>query len=128
MYLAIQSARFAERLRVTIDVDEELGGALVPGLILQPIVENAIKHGIAQREAGGAIAIRAVHGDGRLTATICNDGPPLRPDWESVGAAIGLTNVRDRLRGLYGDAAAFEIANAGSTGVRVTISVPLRGA
>lgn len=128
MYLAIQGARFAERLRVTIDVDDELGCALVPGLILQPIVENAIKHGIAQREEGGEIAIRAVHGNGRLTATICNDGPPLRPDWESVGAAIGLTNVRDRLRGLYGDAAAFEIANAGSAGVRVTISVPLRGA
>ena len=86
-YLDIQKVRFADRLQVKIDVVKELDGARVPSLILQPIVENAVKHGIAKRAQGGAIEISAMRVDGKLTLSVYNDGPSLPPDWD--GKAVG---------------------------------------
>jgi two-component system LytT family sensor kinase len=123
-YLEIQKARFADRLQVRIDVAKELGGARVPSLILQPIVENAVKHGIARRAQGGTIEISAVRVNGRLTLNVYNDGPGLPADWEKKRAAIGVSNVRERLQSLYGDASELQMANEDGRGVKVTISVP----
>jgi hypothetical protein len=128
MYLGIQQVRFADRLRIDVQVAPGLERAVVPRLILQPIVENAIKHGIARRVQPGAIAIAATRSASRLLLTVYNDGPAIAAGDGAGGAAIGLANVRRRLRGLHGDGAALDIANVEARGVRVSIAMPLREA
>src|SRR5215468_8069784 len=124
-YLDIQKARFAERLTLRVDVPEELCRARVPGLILQPIVENAVKHGIAKRTQGGAIEIGVERSDGMLTVSVYNDGPQLPADWDQSNGGIGLSNVRTRLESLYGDGFELNMGNVGK-GVKVSLSVPYR--
>jgi LytS/YehU family sensor histidine kinase len=125
-YLDIQKVRFAERLHVKIEWTPGLLEARVPSLILQPVVENAVKHGIAKRAQGGAIEISAVRVNGTLTLRVFNDGPCLPEDWDGTRAAIGLSNVRERLQTLYGHASDLTVANEGTRGVKVSISVPFR--
>jgi two-component system LytT family sensor kinase len=125
-YLDIQKVRFPDSLQVKIDVLKELDGARVPSLILQPIVENAVKHGIAKRAQGGAIEISAIRENGKLTLSVYNDGPGLPPDWEGNPAAIGLCNVRERLQSLYGGDSGLKMTNEDARGVTVSISVPFR--
>ena len=122
-YLSIQKVRFADRLRLDVDVPQELYPAQVPSLILQPIVENAVKHGIARSAQGGAIRIAASHEGGQLTLTVSNDGPSL-PAADLSGSGIGNANVRTRLRSLYGDAFEFTIRNCDTGGVEVSVSIP----
>lgn len=123
-YMDIQKVRFAERLQVVIDVPGELNRAQVPSLILQPIVENAVKHGIAKRIQGGAIRISASRNNGTLTMTVYNDGPTLPEDWQTNQAGVGISNVRTRLRTLYGDAFELRVNNQDRSGVKVSLSVP----
>jgi two-component system, LytTR family, sensor kinase len=123
-YLDIQKVRFAERLQVSVNVPGELFPAQVPSLILQPMVENAVKHGIAKRVQGGAIRIAGSRSDGRLTLSVYNDGPGLPVGWEKTSSGIGISNVRTRLRGLYGDAFEFSMRNQSPDGVEVSVSVP----
>jgi len=125
-YLAIQQLRFGERLEVAVDVPSEFDEARVPNLILQPIVENAIKHGIAKRARGGAIRITAWSHDETLTLTVKNDGPPLAALPNADGPGVGVANVRARLNGLYGAASSFAIDDCSHGGVEVAISLPLR--
>lgn len=126
-YLDIQKVRFADRLALRVDVPEELLVAQVPSLILQPMVENAVKHGIAKRAQGGTIRIRASRLDTMLTVSIFNDGPNLPLDWEKSRTGIGISNVRTRLQRLYGDAFDLRLENQDS-GVEVSMSVPFREA
>ena len=128
MYLDLQRVRFANRLTVNLEIEAGLGRTLVPSLVLQPIVENAIKHGIAQQVKGGLIEVRAARQHDTLTMEVFNEGPLLPDDWDGRDSAIGLANVRDRLKSLYGDAARLVIGNARDAGVMVTISMPLREA
>ena len=141
MYLDIQKVRFGDRLRIRIaGVDGTagmpgLGRAVVPRLILQPLVENAIKHGIGRRVQPGAIEIVACRTDAQLVLTLYNDGPLLREPVDASanapsvdGTAIGLANVRRRLAGLHGDAASLSVANVEQRGVLVTIALPYREA
>jgi hypothetical protein len=123
-YLDIQKMRFAERLQLSVDVPRELYPAQVPSLILQPMVENAVKHGIAKRAQGGAIRIAASRCDGVLTLSVCNDGPNLPVGWEMAGSGIGMSNVRTRLQGLYGDAFELRMRNQDAGGVEVSVSLP----
>jgi len=123
-YLDIQKARFADRLQIIVDVPRELFPAQVPSLILQPMVENAIKHGIAKRVQGGAIRIAGFRCNGKLTLSVYNDGPSLPSGWEETQSGIGISNVRNRLQGLYGDGFEFSMRNQSSGGVEVSISVP----
>jgi two-component system LytT family sensor kinase len=127
-YLDIQKVRFAERLQLSVDVPRELYPAQVPSLILQPMVENAVKHGIAKRAQGGAIRIAASRCDGVLTLSVCNDGPSLPAGWdldgEMAGSGIGMSNVRTRLQSLYGDAFELSMRNQDAGGVEVSISLP----
>jgi two-component system LytT family sensor kinase len=123
-YLDIQKVRFAERLQLSVDVPRELYEAQVPSLILQPMVENAVKHGIAKRAQGGAIRIAATRADGRLTLSVSNDGPSLPTDAEMVRSGIGMTNVRTRLKSLYGDAFELTMQNRDAGGVEVSMSLP----
>jgi two-component system LytT family sensor kinase len=125
-YLDIQKVRFAERLQIRMDLIPGLLEARVPSLILQPVVENAVKHGIAKRAQGGAIEISAMRVNGTLTLSVFNDGPCLPEDWDTTRASIGLSNVRERLHTLYGSSSDLTVANEGTRGVKVSISVPFR--
>ncbi len=122
-YLSIQKIRFADRLQLDVDVPPGLYQAQVPSLILQPIVENAVKHGIAKRAQGGRIRIAASRDQDKLTLTVSNDGPRLLPAALS-GSGIGHTHVRTRLTSLYGDAFDFTMRNGKAGGVEVTVSLP----
>jgi two-component system LytT family sensor kinase len=126
-YLDVQKVRFADRLHLSVDVPRELLVAQVPNLILQPMVENAVKHGIAKRAQGGTIRIRASRLNAMLTLSIFNDGPSLTADWETTGSGIGISNVRTRLRSLYGDSFDLRLQNQ-DNGVEVSVSVPFREA
>ncbi len=123
-YLDIQKMRFSERLQVSVNVPSELLAAQVPSLILQPMVENAVKHGIAKRVQGGAIRIAAFRSNGSLTLSVYNDGPSLPAGWETTHSGIGISNVRTRLQGLYGDAFELSMRNQEPGGVEVLVSVP----
>ncbi|MGA8429545.1 MAG: histidine kinase [Candidatus Sulfotelmatobacter sp.] len=123
-YLDIQKVRFAERLQFSVDVPKELFAAQVPSLILQPMVENAVKHGIAKRVQGGAIRIAAARSNGRLELSVYNDGPSLAVGWEQGHNGIGLSNVRTRLESLYGEAFVLSMRNREPGGVEVLLSVP----
>ena len=122
-YLHIQQARFAERLKFSVDVPAELLPAQVPSLILQPLVENAVKHGIAQRLQGGAIRIAAARSNGTLTLRVFNDGPGLASGWERNANGIGISNVRTRLESLYGSAFELGLRNL-QGGVEASVSIP----
>jgi len=123
-YLNIQKVRFAARLQISVDVPAELNRAQVPTLILQPMVENAIKHGIAKRAQGGAIHIAAFRADGMLILTVFNEGPRLSSDSESTRSGIGIINVQTRLQALYGDAFKFSMRNGELGGVEASVSLP----
>jgi two-component system, LytTR family, sensor kinase len=129
-YLEIQKARFAERLQLSVDVPSELLLAQVPALILQPIVENAVKHGIAKRAQGGKIHIAAFRSNGALTLSVYNDGPGLPANWEAAPSGIGISNMRTRLHSLYGDACALQLENDASSGapggVKASVSLPFK--
>jgi LytS/YehU family sensor histidine kinase len=107
-----------------VDVPRELYRAQVPSLILQPMVENAVKHGIAKRARGGAIRIAASRCNGILTLSVCNDGPSLPADSEMTRHGIGMSNVRTRLQSLYGDAFELSMRNQDAGGVEVSVSLP----
>lgn len=125
-YLEIQKVRFAERLRLSVNVPEELLDAQVPSLLLQPIVENSIKHGVAKSALGGAIRIGAFRSDGMLTLSVYNDGPSLLADSESLQISTGISNLRTRLSSLYGNAFSLTMQNKEPSGVEVSVSFPFR--
>ena len=125
-YRQLRDARtfLKERGVKMVDVPRELYPAQVPSLILQPMVENAVKHGIAKRVQGGAIRISAFRSNGKLTLSVYNDGPKLPADWDKTGSGIGISNVRTRLRGLYGDGFELKMRNQEPGGVEISFSVP----
>src|SRR5215470_2010093 len=124
-YLDIQQMRFSDRLRVEMKIDRDTLAAKVPSLILQPIVENAIRHGIAARDAEGALFLSASRHNGRLHIKVYNDGPTLPADWRIEDCdGIGLANTRARIAQLYGAAGRLEAHNRGDRGVEVTLLIP----
>jgi two-component system LytT family sensor kinase len=124
-YLDIQKLRFADRLQISVDVPEELFSLQVPSLILQPLVENAVKHGIAKQARGGWIRVAAFCSNDSLTLRVYNDGPNLPRDWDNTQSGVGIVNVRARLQNLYGDKCKFSLHNQNS-GVEALLSVPFR--
>lgn len=123
LYMQIQQIRFGDRLRVEYAIDPEALGARVPHLIFQPLVENAIKYGIADRAAGGRVEISAQISDERLQLAVQDDGPGL-PDGNPP-RGIGLTNTQERLSHLYGEGQRFELRDAPGGGVRAAVTIPL---
>ncbi len=103
LYLDIEQVRFPERLRVAIDLPNALRGAAVPGLILQPLVENAIKHGVSRSNRPVTLAIRARADGGRLRLEVADDADPQGAP--AAGTGVGVANVCSRLRARFGDAA-----------------------
>jgi LytS/YehU family sensor histidine kinase len=129
-YLAIEHERFEERLVVTIDVPDELRFARVPPLIVQPLVENAVKHGIAPRREGGAITVRARRdmndGDnpGHLRLLVIDTGRGFATAQTKNGSGVGLANVEGRLRHYFGASALMMVGPTPGGGTTVEICVP----
>jgi hypothetical protein len=122
-YLAIESARFDDRLRVQCSISPDAGSIPVPSMLLQTLVENAVKHGIAPRPAGGDLAIRATLDPGWLRVEVENTGQLARSTADAT--QVGLSNARGRLRILYGDRATLELANRDGDRVVATVRIPL---
>lgn len=128
IYLAIEQVRFADRLRVEISTDAASPDARVPQLILQPIVENAIRHGIERSSTAGRILITAAKVGETLRLRVQDDGPGLLPGDTGAGRGIGLANTRARLLQLHGEDAKLEIEGCDQRGVAVTMRIPFRRA
>jgi hypothetical protein len=125
LYLSIEQVRFEDRLRVRIDAAPDVADALVPHMALQPIVENAVRHGLGQSEEPVLIHISVSRANGHLALTVTDDGPGCpTPVFEEKG--IGLTNTRNRLKRLYGDGATLSAENRVPRGVQVTMTLPCR--
>jgi signal transduction histidine kinase len=125
-YLGIERIRFSDRLSVHLDVEPDTLDARVPNLILQPLVENAIRHGIAPRAEGGRLDVRARRLDGTLELTIHDDGPGIAEDCDDDGSrdGIGLANCRARLEQLYGDRHRLEYGRPSEGGFSVVLTLP----
>jgi two-component system, LytTR family, sensor kinase len=126
-YLEIEQTRFQDRLQVDFDVDAAALDSLVPNLILQPLVENAIKHGIAPRAEAGTIRVEAKRENGRVRLVVRDDGSGLKESKNQSGG-IGLANTRARLEKLYGAEHSFELRSPASGGLEVKVSIPFRSA
>jgi signal transduction histidine kinase len=128
LYLGIQKERYRDRLAVRIEVDPALATAEVPTLLLQPLVENAMKHGIDKMSEGGVVEIRAWQEGMRLHVLVADNGPGLPGDFDVTnGNGIGLQNTRARLERLYGTSHRFDIGvGEGGRGTEVRIELPLR--
>jgi len=122
-YLAIEQVRFSDRLRPSIQIDPSIARAAVPRFLLQPLVENALRHGIARRADAGVIEVRGRRDGDRLILTVRDDGPGL-PATPSPTTGVGLSNTRARLEALYGASAALEVASAEGGGVIATVRLP----
>lgn len=126
-YLNIEQIRFRDRLTVAINVDPETLDAKVPHLILQPLVENAIRHGIAPHRAAGRVVVVARRVNDQLQLIVRDDGPGIgNGDGSTARPGIGLTNTRARLARLYGDDYELEVGNAEGGGLEARIAVPFQ--
>jgi LytS/YehU family sensor histidine kinase len=120
-YLDIERVRFQDRLCVKVEVPPDALEAHVPRFVLQPLVENAIRHGIEKRPGLGTLSISAARTGDLLSVTVCDDGPGPAP---SATDGIGLGNARERIRYLYGDAGVVSLTRGASGGAVTTISLP----
>ena len=127
-YLAIQRLRFQERLTVHLDIDPAVRRAFIPNLLLQPLVENAIRHGIGPRAAGGSITIQVGRREDALRLRVADDGVGARlsPEQRLGREGVGLGNTRARLQHLYGDRHHLTLTTAPGAGFAVDIDVPYR--
>ena len=126
LYLSIEEVRFQDRLRVRIATEPHLSDAMVPHMVLQPIVENAVRHGLGQSEEAVGIDIEARRNDGQLVLTVSDDG---RGSAEGAlkRRGVGLTNTENRLAALYGGAGSLLVERRAPRGVRVTVALPFHG-
>lgn len=128
-YLDIEKARFEERLAVRIDVPRELESVRIPALVLQPLVENAIKHGVSENKNGGEVAITAemtsAEGDRELRLLVTDTGPGRRGAASKHSNGVGLKNIRERLRSHYGPRAGLRVESDAQEGTRAEIVLPV---
>jgi hypothetical protein len=120
-YLAIMQIRMEDRLAVSVDLPESLRGLSFPPMMLQSLVENAIKHGLEPKPEGGAVALSARLQDGRLRVTVADTGLGIAAD---APQGVGLSNIRDRLQRIYGNSAALILAPNAPAGAHITIEIP----
>lgn len=124
-YLDIEQTRFQDRLKVEMAIEPETLDGLVPSMILQPLVENSVRHGVAPRPEGGCIKIKAWRDNSFLRLEVEDDGPGLRGD-APLKERVGLTNTRARVSNLYGDEHGLILRNAADGGLIVSLSIPFR--
>jgi LytS/YehU family sensor histidine kinase len=126
-YLSIEQTRFKDRLTIEKQIDAEALPCQVPTMILQPLVENAVRHGIGKHKQADRISITARHDDGRLLLEVCNRIGCVDNGPAASARGIGLTNTRARLEQLYGNHYSFEMTNREGGGVAVKLSFPANG-
>ena len=140
-YLAIEVVRFGEKLRVVKQISEDTLDIVVPSMLLQPLIENSIKHGLEPRISGGTVTLRSrITPQGQLMLEVEDDGVGMTPeDSETAGAGpalprpglvrpgtgIGMRNVRERMKVLYGDLASVEINSRPGRGTQVRMLMPI---
>jgi two-component system, LytTR family, sensor kinase len=134
-YLDIEVVRFGSKLKVVKEIAEETLDVVVPGMLLQPLIENSIKHGLEPRISGGTVTLRSrITDEGRLLVEVEDDGVGMAPERNDVspvsglvtpGTGIGVRNVRERMQVLYGDLAAVEINSRPGRGTKVTLLMPI---
>jgi LytS/YehU family sensor histidine kinase len=127
LYLNIQQMRFSDRLQVEFEIEPATNHALVPNLLLQPLAENALRHGFGQSVDSGIIRITSRAENGSLRLTVCDNGAGLPDNWQlKSGMGIGLANTAARLQQLYGENHRLDIRNLDDGGVEVVVVIPLR--
>jgi two-component system LytT family sensor kinase len=124
-YLYIEEVRFGDRLQVSIEASPEVEGAPIPSLILQPLVENAVKHGLGPKPGQGPLWISAEVDGALVSLTVEDDGAGLRPGRDAQG--VGLANIADRLRTLYRDRASVTLEAREGGGAVATVRIPRDG-
>lgn len=124
-YLGLMSTRMGARLRFTLDLPEALRDIKVPPMLLQPLVENAIQHGLEPKIEGGHIHVQASTDGGVLILTVADDGLGLDHPGQTKGTHLGVANIRERLRGMHGDAASLSLAANHPAGVVARLTLPL---
>ena len=127
LYLDIEKVRFDDRLKLIFDIDPSARNALMPSLLLQPLVENSIKYAISQAIGGGSIAVAASIYANELVLSVADDGPglDLRHGKIPKGGGVGLANCRERLKEIYGEAQTFRLTSTEPHGLTITIRIPL---
>jgi two-component system LytT family sensor kinase len=126
-YLEIEKVRFGERLKVVLDIAPDTLDAQVPSLLLQPLVENAIRHGVSRLSSGGTVWISSTRDQSELCLRVRDNGPGLVKASETPhGTGFGLRTTRERLQTLYGKVQSFEISEAPSGGVEICIKLPFQ--
>jgi LytS/YehU family sensor histidine kinase len=128
LYLEIEQTRFQDRLTVRMNIDPDTLDARAPTLILQPIVENAIKHGIAPRSAPGIVVISAARNNGAVELRVSDSGSAIADIEPGKPAGVGLANVRARLEKLYPGTSCFEMKKGELGGMEIFLSIPQRTA
>jgi signal transduction histidine kinase len=126
LYVDIEKVRFGGRLEFDVDVAPALRVAQVPSLSLQPLVENAVRHGIATQRTGGVVSVRAWRDNGSLMIDVRDSGPGIGEGESLIGEGVGITNTRDRLRQLYGSEAGMKLFNAPGGGAVCRFWIPYR--
>jgi two-component system LytT family sensor kinase len=134
-YLDIEVVRFGEKLKVVKDIADETLPVVVPSMLLQPLIENSIKHGLEPRIGGGTVTLRSrILADGRLMLEVEDDGVGMEPERDPPslvsglirpGTGIGMRNVRERMEVLYGSQAEVEIISRPGRGTKVTLVMPV---
>jgi sensor histidine kinase YesM len=126
-YLFIQRIRFSDRLSATVEIDEETRELLVPAMLLQPLVENAIRHGIEPREGKGTVQVSVRRADDTLRITISDSGAgfALGGNGRPAREGIGIANTRERLDHIYGSAASLALSNQPGGGAEAIVIVPI---
>jgi len=126
LYLDIEKIRFKDRLSAAVEIPPDLLSCRVPFLILQPFVENALKHGLARREGAQSLRVSAARAGASLRIAIEDDGPGLPPGWSlETSSGIGLQNVSRRLAALYGDDGRLDLRNRAGAGTAAVLTIPL---
>jgi signal transduction histidine kinase len=127
LYLDIQKVRFSDRLSVQIEIAPDTLNALVPNLVLQPLVENAIRHGISLKNSSGLLSIKSYCENGSVRLIVSDDGPGLPSDWSlEKSEGIGLANTNARLKQLYGNKYRFDVSNGKNGGTTSSITIPFQ--
>lgn len=129
LYLDIEKVRFGERLRLIFEISADAESALVPTMLLQPIIENSIKHGISKVESGGTITIRASHEGDFLVIEVGDDGPGVQnrvaPEEQfTLSNGVGVSNIRNRLQEIYGSRHKLEFLPVEPHGLTVRVTIP----
>ena len=125
-YLSIQEVRFSDRLATSFDIPQDLLQAQVPFLIIQPLVENSLRHGIGPKKEGGTITVAAHKKDDSLVLMVSDNGVGLDGNDSSPTDRVGLSNIRERLHHIYGDGGRLEIDTPASGGLTARITIPFQ--